>query len=713
MPDRPGLVWPISGQPWGSSIVDPFGGKQARSAGTTVPLPSMNVGMDVSAPLGTLIVSPIAGTVVEVHEAQNAHDPNEYHGWGGTIVIQGADGQYHRLSHQTPGVFAMAGLKVGSQVVAGQPIGTVGVSGNSTGPHLDWEVYNASGPMANDRKYVDPVKLQGGQGSTTMATNQDQAVPQRDLTPLEQHLQGQLDDIQQNQIAPYQAQVDEAQALVKAYTDDKDIPDAQWFPAHNYPSVEAGRQAIADARALLEDVRLNRATGPSPNPVVVGLAKGKAALAAAQKALAAETGRADKEAGVAATSAATKAAQAAAAEAKANGLQVNGSVSGGIWSYDPKTGAITVISPPVSAASTAKEDQPVFHQPQGGGILITNADGSEGRWLIQPPDKTPGTLVDPSTGDVWQTDPKTGVPTTKLFSGAPKTQLVTNEGVITTVNTQTGEQVGQPLDVRSEAQKAAADLATLQAQTSAQREKLVQGLQDWVHEEGLSPDQRAQRTKDAIAQLTQFDQFHQSRAEALQQDQNQRLADAQAETNRRNQALEQQYNRSQSDTEAQNAQVNRQNVQQLAQSAGAEATRAEETYQKTNFPAAQAQPALAPIYDALKQGKYPTNLGGPTVFPQRDTPAQVGQRVFEAVMQRLSGVSPLAQQYAGQGPTTPATAGPGVPPAYNGAQASLAPQAAAAPLPPQAQAITPGSLPPPGQGLNPWRRQYPAAYAGQ
>ena len=46
------------------------------------------------------------------------------------------------------------GLSVGSAVKAGQVIGYVGSTGDSTGNHLHLEMYNTSGQLVNPRSYL-------------------------------------------------------------------------------------------------------------------------------------------------------------------------------------------------------------------------------------------------------------------------------------------------------------------------------------------------------------------------------------------------------------------------------------------------------------------------------------------------------------------------------------------------------------------------------
>jgi murein DD-endopeptidase MepM/ murein hydrolase activator NlpD len=133
-------VWPVAGHRWGQ-VNNPFGGRQSRSAGATVPLPSSNVGADLTASYGDPVVAPTTGTVVQTFDAPNETDRNLNSGWGGMVLLQGDNGYFYRLSHQQPGLL----VRPGQRVEAGQPLGRVGVSGNTTGPHLDAEKFDRPG----------------------------------------------------------------------------------------------------------------------------------------------------------------------------------------------------------------------------------------------------------------------------------------------------------------------------------------------------------------------------------------------------------------------------------------------------------------------------------------------------------------------------------------------------------------------------------------
>lgn len=90
-----------------------------------------HTGLDFAAPSGTPIRSVAAGTVVET----------AYSGaYGNRTIIRLTDGTEIWYCHQTAFV-----VSAGQHVKAGQKIGTVGSTGNSTGPHLHLEVHPGGG----------------------------------------------------------------------------------------------------------------------------------------------------------------------------------------------------------------------------------------------------------------------------------------------------------------------------------------------------------------------------------------------------------------------------------------------------------------------------------------------------------------------------------------------------------------------------------------
>ena len=147
-----GTVWPVAGQTLGE-VNNPFGAGQARAAGTSVPLPSKNVGADLRGEYGATVVAPVCGTVVEVFDAPDERDENANHGWGGMTLLRGDNGYIYRLTHAQPGSVRS---RPGQRVEHGQRLQEVGLSGNTTGAHLDVEKFDAPG------RFVDPSPRRGG-----------------------------------------------------------------------------------------------------------------------------------------------------------------------------------------------------------------------------------------------------------------------------------------------------------------------------------------------------------------------------------------------------------------------------------------------------------------------------------------------------------------------------------------------------------------------
>lgn len=130
MPNSP--VWPVEGH---TRVSSPFGPRVA-------PLPGASTnhnGIDIPAPVGTLVLSPLPGVV-------------NYIGTSST------GGKQMRIAHDTGAVSGYAHLQdylveLGERVGRGEPVALVGNTGNSTGPHLHFTWRDSEqGP------FVDPMK---------------------------------------------------------------------------------------------------------------------------------------------------------------------------------------------------------------------------------------------------------------------------------------------------------------------------------------------------------------------------------------------------------------------------------------------------------------------------------------------------------------------------------------------------------------------------
>ncbi|MEK9594610.1 MAG: M23 family metallopeptidase [Rhodospirillaceae bacterium] len=84
-------------------------------------------GIDIAAPKGTPVVAP-ADAVVRLAESDLYYT-------GGTLILDHGHGLSSAFLH-----LATVDVRVGETVRRGQKIGTVGSTGRSTGPHLDWRI---------------------------------------------------------------------------------------------------------------------------------------------------------------------------------------------------------------------------------------------------------------------------------------------------------------------------------------------------------------------------------------------------------------------------------------------------------------------------------------------------------------------------------------------------------------------------------------------
>lgn len=89
-----------------------------------------------------------AGTPIKAFESGKVTANGWVDGYGWTIEVTHPNGlisQYHHMQNQS-------GVAIGTEVKQGERIGSVGSTGNSTGPHLDLSIIK-------DGKYIDPASV--------------------------------------------------------------------------------------------------------------------------------------------------------------------------------------------------------------------------------------------------------------------------------------------------------------------------------------------------------------------------------------------------------------------------------------------------------------------------------------------------------------------------------------------------------------------------
>ncbi|MFE6989688.1 M23 family metallopeptidase [Streptomyces pharetrae] len=112
---------------------------------------STHSGQDFAVPSGTKVVAAHGGTVVKAG-GNGAGDGPAY---GNAIVIKHGNGQYSQYAH-----LSTINVKVGQIVATGQKIALSGNTGNSSGPHLHFEIRTTP----NYGTAIDPVAFLRGKG---------------------------------------------------------------------------------------------------------------------------------------------------------------------------------------------------------------------------------------------------------------------------------------------------------------------------------------------------------------------------------------------------------------------------------------------------------------------------------------------------------------------------------------------------------------------
>lgn len=145
----------------GATITSGIGPRNAPIAGAS----TNHRGIDIAAPIGAPVVAP---TDLQITYAGVAR------GYGNVIYGTDGSGNQYRFAH-LDGFNVQAGQTVG----AGQQIGAVGNTGNSSGPHLHFEVRDAAGNLLSDatRRVVSAARSQAGEALNSILLSNPVTAP--------------------------------------------------------------------------------------------------------------------------------------------------------------------------------------------------------------------------------------------------------------------------------------------------------------------------------------------------------------------------------------------------------------------------------------------------------------------------------------------------------------------------------------------------------
>lgn len=117
-PSSSGLIWPVNG-----TVTSPFGFRWGR----------MHEGIDIAVASGTSVVAAAAGTVIVAGWSG---------GYGNLVVVDHGNGLATAYAHNSS-----VAASIGQSVAQGQLLAYSGSSGNSTGPHVHFEVRVNGSPV--------------------------------------------------------------------------------------------------------------------------------------------------------------------------------------------------------------------------------------------------------------------------------------------------------------------------------------------------------------------------------------------------------------------------------------------------------------------------------------------------------------------------------------------------------------------------------------
>lgn len=119
------LIWPVPGHTRLS---------QGHHQGSAIDISDGSIN-------GATVVAAIGGTVTYIFKCAQTHhlSDGDCRGFGTGIVIKGDDGRTYSYAHMQGGSMP-ANVYRGAYISAGQKVGTVGTTGNSSGPHLHFAI---------------------------------------------------------------------------------------------------------------------------------------------------------------------------------------------------------------------------------------------------------------------------------------------------------------------------------------------------------------------------------------------------------------------------------------------------------------------------------------------------------------------------------------------------------------------------------------------